>query len=89
MRALAGFDLPPDQVLRRLDRLAEDLHSIQCATCLYATVDLTTRTCALARAGHPPPILVSPGGTASVLDLPSGLALGLGDPSFYRAFSTT
>ncbi|GAA3826710.1 hypothetical protein GCM10022226_54380 [Sphaerisporangium flaviroseum] len=89
VRALAGFDLPPDQVLRRLDRMAEDLDSIQCATCLYAIVDLTTHTCSLARAGHPPPILVHPDGTASVLDLPSGLALGLGDATFSRAFSTT
>jgi hypothetical protein len=89
VRALAGFDLPPDQVLRRLDQMAEDLDSIQCATCLYAIIDLDTRTCALSRAGHPPPILVQPDGTASVLDLPSGLALGLGDPAFSRAFTTT
>ncbi|MEU8266788.1 SpoIIE family protein phosphatase [Sphaerisporangium sp. NPDC049002] len=89
VRAFAGFDLPPDQVLRRLDRMAEDMDSIQCATCLYATVDLATRTCALSRAGHPPPILVHPDGTASVLALPSGLALGLGDPTFSRAFTTT
>jgi GAF domain-containing protein len=89
VRALAGFDLPPDQVLRRLDLMAEDLDSIQCATCLYATIDLATRICALARAGHPPPILVHPDGTASVLELPAGLALGLGDPAFSGAFSTT
>lgn len=89
VRALAGFDLQPDQVLRRLDRMAEDIESIQCATCLYATVDLATRTCALSRAGHPPPILVHPDGTASVLSLPSGLALGLGDPTFSGAFTTT
>ncbi len=89
VRALAGFDLPPDQVLRRLDLMAEDMDSIQCATCLYATIDLDTRTCAVARAGHPPPILVYPDGTASVLSLPSGLALGLGDPTFSGAFTTT
>ncbi len=89
VRALAGFDLAPDQVLRRLDHMAEDIDSIQCATCLYAIVDLVTRTCSLACAGHPPPILVGPDGTASVLDLPPGLALGLGDPAFSRAFRTT
>jgi hypothetical protein len=89
VRAFASFDLPPDQVLHRLDRMAEDMHSIQCATCLYAIVDLATRTCALARAGHPPPILVHPDGAVSLLDLPSGLALGLGDPAFSTAFSTT
>ncbi|MDH2429123.1 SpoIIE family protein phosphatase [Sphaerisporangium sp. TRM90804] len=89
VRAFAGFDIPPHEVLRRLDLMAEDMESIQCATCLYATVDLATRTCALSRAGHPPPILVDPAGTASVLDLPTGLALGLGDPDFSHAFCTT
>jgi serine phosphatase RsbU (regulator of sigma subunit) len=89
VRVLAGFDLPPDEVLRRLDRLAEHLDAIQCATCLYATIDLSTRICALSRAGHPPPILVYPDGTASVLDLPSGLALGIGDPDHSQAFATT
>ncbi|GII78534.1 hypothetical protein Sru01_35160 [Sphaerisporangium rufum] len=89
VRALAGFDLPPDEVLRRLDRLAEDMDAIQCATCLYATVDLDTRRCALSRAGHPPPILVRPGGPATLLEPPAGLALGVGDPGFARGFTTT
>ena len=89
VRALAGFDLQPDEVLRRLDRMAEDMDSIQCATCLYAIVDLGTGTCALARAGHPPPIMVHPDGTTVVLALPSGLALGLGDAVFSGAFTTT
>ncbi|MFC4531352.1 SpoIIE family protein phosphatase [Sphaerisporangium dianthi] len=89
VRALADIDQPPDQVLRRLDRMAEDMDAIQCATCLYAIVDLATHTCALACAGHPPPILLRPDGGASVIDLPPGLALGLGDPTFARAFTTT
>ncbi|MFB9247035.1 SpoIIE family protein phosphatase [Sphaerisporangium melleum] len=88
VRALADNDHPPDQVLRRLDRMAEDMDSIQCATCLYAVVDLATHTCALACAGHPPPILAGPGGDASVIDLPPGLALGLGDAAFPRDFTT-
>ncbi|WP_214412239.1 SpoIIE family protein phosphatase [Sphaerisporangium fuscum] len=88
VRAFATCDFPPDEVLRQLDKMAEDVDSIQCATCLYAVIDLDTRTCSLARAGHPPPILLRPDGTASVLELPSGLALGLGDPSFSGAFST-
>ncbi|RCG22763.1 GAF domain-containing protein [Sphaerisporangium album] len=89
VRALTGFELTPDEVLRRLDHMADDMHSIQCATCLYAIIDLDTHTCSISRAGHPPPILVDPDGTARVLDLPSGLALGLGDPAFAGAFTTT
>ncbi|GAA1504259.1 hypothetical protein GCM10009677_40520 [Sphaerisporangium rubeum] len=89
VRTLAGFDLPPDEVLRRLDLMAGDLDAIQCATCLYAVIDLPARTCALSRAGHPPPILVHPDGTATVLDLPAGLALGVGDPEHSLVFETT
>ncbi|MEV6983311.1 PP2C family protein-serine/threonine phosphatase [Sphaerisporangium sp. NPDC051017] len=89
VRALNGFNLAPDEVLRRLDHMADDMHSIQCATCLYAIIDLEDHTCEISRAGHPPPIMVDPDGDARVLDLPSGLALGLGDPEFSGAFTTT
>ncbi|MEU9174334.1 SpoIIE family protein phosphatase [Streptomyces sp. NPDC048420] len=52
------------------------------ATCLYAVYDPVSRTCSLARAGHPPPILVGPDGTAQVVDLPAGPPLGLGSLPF-------
>ncbi|EXU69470.1 hypothetical protein Z951_04360 [Streptomyces sp. PRh5] len=48
------------------------------ATCLYAVYDPVSRRCSPARAGHPPPVLVTPDGTAALLDLPSGPPLGLG-----------
>ncbi|MGP3977155.1 sodium/proline symporter PutP [Streptomyces sp. 8N114] len=48
------------------------------ATCLYAVYDPVSRRCALARAGHLPPVIVGPDGTADVLDLPAGPPLGLG-----------
>ena len=52
------------------------------ATCLYAVYDPVSRRCSLARAGHPPPALVTPDGTASFLDLPAGPPLGLGGLPF-------
>ncbi|WP_413099330.1 SpoIIE family protein phosphatase [Streptomyces sp. Inha503] len=52
------------------------------ATCLYAVYDPVSRRCSLARAGHPPPVLVTPDGTAALLDLPSGPPLGLGSLPF-------
>ncbi len=48
------------------------------ATCLYAVYDPVGGRCAMARAGHLPPVLVTPDGTAEVLDLPAGPPLGLG-----------
>ncbi|MFD7505871.1 SpoIIE family protein phosphatase [Streptomyces sp. NPDC059850] len=52
------------------------------ATCTYAVYDPVSRTCTLARAGHPPPAVVTPDGEARLLDLPAGPPLGLGDLPF-------
>ncbi|MFE2508357.1 sodium/proline symporter PutP [Streptomyces naganishii] len=55
------------------------------ATCLYAVYDPVSRRCTLARAGHLPPVVVSPDGNAKVLDLPAGPPLGLGYLPFESA----
>lgn len=47
------------------------------ATCLYAIYDPVESRCVLARAGHPPPLLVRPDGTVEVPDAPAGLPLGV------------
>ncbi|MGC9541346.1 SpoIIE family protein phosphatase [Streptomyces sp. UG1] len=52
------------------------------ATCLYAVYDPVTRRCALARAGHPPPVVVAPDGQVSFPELPPGPPLGLGGMAF-------
>jgi anti-sigma regulatory factor (Ser/Thr protein kinase) len=45
---------------------------------VYATYDPVGRVCEIARAGHPPPVLVGPDGEGTILDLPAGLPLGIG-----------
>ncbi|QYX78657.1 SpoIIE family protein phosphatase [Streptomyces akebiae] len=52
------------------------------ATCLYVVYDPVSRRCTMARAGHPPPVVVGPDGTATLLDLPAGPPLGLGGLPF-------
>lgn len=80
-RTLASLDLPPDEVLFRLNLMSQDLDPSQIATCIYAVYDPVTRTCALARAGHVPPILLHPDRSTEIIELPSGLPLGIGsDP---------
>ncbi|MBC2907849.1 SpoIIE family protein phosphatase [Streptomyces cupreus] len=52
------------------------------ATCLYAVYDPVTRHCTMARAGHPPPVVVAPDGQVSFPELPAGPPLGLGGMAF-------
>ncbi|MGW1606678.1 ATP-binding SpoIIE family protein phosphatase, partial [Streptomyces eurythermus] len=95
VRTLADVDLPADELLAHLDdlvlRLAADESSADPATetaggigttCLYAVYDPVSRRCAAARAGHPPPAVVTPDGAVRVLDVPAGPPLGLGGPPF-------
>jgi PAS domain S-box-containing protein len=97
VRTLADVDLPPDELLTHLDDLVaraaieeEDTDGtvvgMAGATCLYAVYDPVSGTCTAARAGHPVPVLVGPGGDdgrkVRFLDLPAGPPLGLGGLPF-------
>jgi Stage II sporulation protein E (SpoIIE)/GAF domain len=79
---LADLEMPPEQVLARLDKLAAGIAATSFATCVCAVIDPAASTCVIAQAGHHPPLLVLPGGATQVLDLPPGLPLGLGAGSF-------
>jgi len=91
VRTLASMDLPPEQVLRHLDDLAQRLgedyparrdSESHLATCLYVVYDPVTRTCEAANAGHVPPVLVHPDGRSVPLDPPSGAPIGVGGVAF-------
>ncbi|MGW7668827.1 SpoIIE family protein phosphatase [Streptomyces sp. NPDC054775] len=93
VHAFADLDLPPDELLAQLDdlviRLTEQDDDTQGpataalgATCLYAIYDPVTRQCTMARAGHPPPVIIDPHGHITFPDLPAGTPLGLGLSSF-------
>ncbi|MEV7804205.1 SpoIIE family protein phosphatase [Microbispora sp. NPDC088329] len=86
VHTLAELDLAPEEVLTQLDalviRFAQEDSDIKGATCLYSVYDPIARTCTLARAGHPPPVVVHPDGAAEFLDLPPGPPLGLGGLPF-------
>jgi serine phosphatase RsbU (regulator of sigma subunit) len=79
---LADLELPPAEVLRRLDRMAAGMAGAPFATCICAVLDPSDNSCVLAKAGHLPPVLIQSDGTAQVFDLPAGLPLGLGEESF-------
>lgn len=90
----SSLDLPPDELLARLDDLVQYIDQsgegggdggLLGATCLYAVYDAVTQRCTIARAGHVPPFLVRPDGSVEMPELPPGAPLGLGGFPFESA----
>ncbi|MFJ5641724.1 SpoIIE family protein phosphatase [Streptomyces sp. NPDC093223] len=83
VQTMAGLDLPPAQLLRNLDDLAQRLGDGYLATCLYAVYDPIASELHLANAGHIPPVLVrAADGRSELLDLPTGAPIGVGGVAF-------
>ncbi|WP_214108819.1 SpoIIE family protein phosphatase [Acrocarpospora catenulata] len=77
MRALALTNPPPAAVLTGLDRVFEATEEEEQVTTLaYMVVEPGTGEGTLALAGHPPPLLVSPQGTAILYETEPGTPLG-------------
>jgi serine phosphatase RsbU (regulator of sigma subunit) len=77
MRALALTNPAPAAVLTGLDRVFEATEEEEQVTTLaYMVVEPVTGEGTLALAGHPPPVLVSPQGTAILCDAQPGTPLG-------------
>jgi hypothetical protein len=77
LRAYAVLDVQPGQLLSYLDELVRGLNEEILVTCVYAIYDPFTRRCALANAGHPPPLLASAHGTYP-MEVPPDVPLGIG-----------
>ncbi|SBT89922.1 Serine phosphatase RsbU, regulator of sigma subunit [Streptomyces sp. DI166] len=83
VQTMAALDLPPAQLLRNLDDLAQRLGETYLATCLYAVYDPIASELHLANAGHIPPVLVrAEDGRSELLDLPTGAPIGVGGVPF-------
>ncbi|MEU1166638.1 SpoIIE family protein phosphatase [Streptomyces sp. NPDC005921] len=78
---LTSLGLDPAVLLEHLDKTTSGLdHSI--ATCVYAVHDPRLRQCRIANAGHLPPARLRPGRPPELLDLPTGVPLGVGGIPF-------
>ncbi|MFJ1707657.1 SpoIIE family protein phosphatase [Kitasatospora sp. NPDC088346] len=88
IRTYASLDLPPDEVLGRLDELVAQTDEecgtfeITGSTCAYAVYDPVSGICTLARAGHLGPALVHPDGTVEYPDAALAPPLGVGGHPF-------
>ncbi|EFL35861.1 magnesium or manganese-dependent protein phosphatase [Streptomyces viridochromogenes DSM 40736] len=91
----SALDLTPDELLTHLDELVARMdqdgaarggdEGATGATCLYAVYDPVSGHCSMARAGHPGPALIRPGGAVEFPDVPAGLPLGFGGQPFETA----
>jgi serine phosphatase RsbU (regulator of sigma subunit)/PAS domain-containing protein/anti-sigma regulatory factor (Ser/Thr protein kinase) len=82
VKTLADLELPPDEIMSHLSDIVGGLGEDSYATCLYALYDPTTGMCTIARAGHPPPAVVQPDGTAYFPELSPDPPLGAAEPPF-------
>jgi anti-sigma regulatory factor (Ser/Thr protein kinase) len=73
---------PPTPYGRLTSTADEEAREVYLATCVYAVYDAVTRRCWIANAGHLPPVLLTPGEGARMLDVPPGLPLGVGGEPF-------
>ncbi|MEV7148287.1 SpoIIE family protein phosphatase [Streptomyces sp. NPDC093084] len=78
---LASLGLDPAVLLDHLEKTTSGLDQ-SIATCVYAVHDPLLRQFRIANAGHLPPVRVRPGRPAELLDLPTGVPLGVGGIPF-------
>ncbi|MGK5530290.1 SpoIIE family protein phosphatase [Streptomyces sp. URMC 129] len=78
VRTLADLELPPDELLARLNDIVTELGGDRFATCMYGIYDPVSGGFSYASAGHPSPAVVRPGGTTTfpthIPDPPLGVA---------------
>jgi anti-anti-sigma factor len=80
VRAYALDTGSPAAVVDRLSRLVREFEEAQMATLIYGILDPIAGTLTFESAGHPPPLLINPDGTARFLNeahsTPLGVAVG-------------
>jgi serine phosphatase RsbU (regulator of sigma subunit)/anti-sigma regulatory factor (Ser/Thr protein kinase) len=86
LRAYAlEFDAP-SMVARRLARFVQTLDAEQMTTCVYAVLEPAKGLLRFTNAGHPPPLVLAPDGSATYLEGARAVPLGvLADPPYEDA----
>ncbi|WP_406470882.1 SpoIIE family protein phosphatase [Streptomyces sp. NBC_01615] len=83
VRAYTTVGQAPEEVMRSTNQLLIDLGTDLFASCLYMRLDPEREVAVMARAGHPPPLLLRPDGKVRVLDLAGGPLLGIDASATY------
>ncbi|GHE46342.1 diguanylate cyclase [Streptomyces cellulosae] len=77
VHAFAASGRPPQKVITHTNQLLVELETDVFATCCYIELDPAIGRARAVRAGHPPPLLRHPDGSAEPLELPGGVLLGV------------
>ncbi|WP_431040958.1 SpoIIE family protein phosphatase [Streptomyces sp. P1-3] len=93
IQTLADLELDPKELLTHIEDLVQRLsgetgpgvQDITGSELLYAVYDPVSGCCTFAGAGHPPPVVLRPDGTAEVIEMSLGPPLGVGDTPFEAA----
>jgi serine phosphatase RsbU (regulator of sigma subunit)/anti-sigma regulatory factor (Ser/Thr protein kinase) len=85
LRAYAADDYPPEVVVERVNHLMWSLGPAAMTTLACAVISPDEELLELVNAGHPPPLVIDPGGGASFLPLAGGVALGTSTAARYRS----
>src|SRR5215218_3637984 len=84
IRAYALDRESPGGTLTKLNTVVRGLDQRETATALYFALDLAERTFRFASAGHPPPLLIDPAGSAHFLEEGRSVPLGAHAGTRYR-----
>jgi anti-sigma regulatory factor (Ser/Thr protein kinase) len=84
LRAYAIDAHPPAEVVARVNRMMWALGPTAMTTLVYIVLDPVRETIEMVNAGHPPALVIGPGGDASYLPPQGGVALGASPVARYR-----
>jgi serine phosphatase RsbU (regulator of sigma subunit)/anti-sigma regulatory factor (Ser/Thr protein kinase) len=89
LRAYAlEFD-DPSVVVGRVARFAQTLPEDQMTTCVYVTIDPESGKLRFTNAGHPPPLVLRPDGSAAYLEGARAMPLGVAGDAAYDQTAVT
>jgi len=83
LRAYAAEGHDPATIVARTNRFLVTAGVDSFVTCTYAALDAMHDGISIVRAGHPHPMLVTPDGSAGMVDVPGGLPLGIDPKAAY------
>jgi anti-sigma regulatory factor (Ser/Thr protein kinase) len=84
LRAYALQGQNTAEVLRGVDGVLGYIGETTMTTAVYLALDPGAHTLVLTCAGHPPPLVIAPDGSAGFLAVAGGIALGVAHPPSYR-----